>query len=81
LLKLALGAAAALAAINLSPGSAQAYVMMVLGVQYNVTTFTGTCNDNTSKFQTPANGGNMPWFGNAEEAHPTGTASNWHRLH
>jgi len=40
-LQVALGAAAALAAISLSPGSAQAYVVTVGGVQYDVTTFTG----------------------------------------
>jgi hypothetical protein len=40
-LQVALGAAAALAAISLSPGSAQAYVVSVGGVQYDVTTFTG----------------------------------------
>jgi hypothetical protein len=58
----ALGAAAALAAISLSPGSAQAYVVTVGGVQYDVTTFTGTYNANISKFATPANGGVMPWW-------------------
>jgi hypothetical protein len=63
-IRVALGAAAALAAISLSPGSAQAYVVTVGGVQYDVTTFTGTYNDNTSKFATAANGGVMPWFGN-----------------
>jgi len=47
--KLALGAAAALAAISLSPGSAQAFVVTVNSVQYDVTTFTGTPNDNGSK--------------------------------
>ena len=62
-IQLALGAAAALAAISLSPGSAQAYVVTVGGVQYDVTTFTGTFNDNISKFATPANGGVMPWWG------------------
>ena len=60
--QLALGAAAALAAISLSPGSAQAYVVTVGGIQYDVTTFTGTYNDNISKFATPANGGVMPWW-------------------
>jgi hypothetical protein len=40
--QVALGAAAALAAISLSPGSAQAYVVTVGGVQYDVTTFPGT---------------------------------------
>jgi hypothetical protein len=63
--QVALGAAAALAAISLSPGSAQAYVVTVGGVQYDVTTFTGSYNANTSKFATPANGGVMPWWGNS----------------
>ena len=61
--KLAFGAAAALAAISLSPGSAQAFVVTVSGQQYDVTTFTGTYNSNTIKFQTAANGGMMPWWG------------------
>ncbi|MCX5953224.1 MAG: hypothetical protein NTZ40_06980 [Cyanobacteria bacterium] len=60
--KLALGAAVALAAISLSPGSAQAFVVNVGGMQYDVTTFTGTYDANTSKFATPANGGLMPWW-------------------
>jgi hypothetical protein len=38
-LKLALGAAAALAAISLSPGSAQAFVVTVGGAKFDVTTF------------------------------------------
>jgi hypothetical protein len=63
-LQVALGAAAALAAISLSPGSAQAYVVTVGGTQYDVTTFTGTYNANASKFATAANGGVMPWWGN-----------------
>ena len=61
--QLALGAAAALAAISLSPGSAQAYVVTVGGVQYDVTTFTGSYDADTSKFETAANGGVMPWWG------------------
>ena len=64
-LQVALGAAAALAAISLSPGSAQAFVVTVNRVQYDVTTFTGTYNANTSKFQTAANGGVMPWWGSS----------------
>ncbi|MFN7738718.1 MAG: hypothetical protein ACK5RA_00450 [Cyanobacteriota bacterium] len=67
-LKLALGAAAALATISLSPGSAQAFVVTVGGVQYDVTTFTGTPNDNGSKFETAANGGVMPWWGSGSLA-------------
>jgi len=61
-IQVALGAAAASAAISLSPGSAQAYVVTVGGVQYDVTTFTGSYNDNISKFATPAQGGVMPWW-------------------
>ena len=61
--KLALGAAAVLAAISLSPGSAQAVVVNVGGVQYDVTTFTGSYNDNTSKFTLPPEPGEMPWWG------------------
>jgi hypothetical protein len=61
--QVALGAATALAAISLSPGSAQAFVVTVNSVQYDVTTFTGTYNDNISKFETAANGGVMPWWG------------------
>ena len=63
--QVALGAAAALAAISLSPGSAQAYVVTVGGLQYDVTTFTGTYNATSSKFATAANGGVMPWWGNS----------------
>jgi hypothetical protein len=59
----ALGAAAALAAISLSPGSAQAFVVTVGGAQDDVSTFTGSYEDNTSKFQTASQGGVMPWWG------------------
>ena len=61
--QVALGAAAALATISLSPGSAQAFVVTVGGVQYDVTTFTGTYNDNISKFALPPAPGVMPWWG------------------
>jgi hypothetical protein len=67
-LQVAFGAAAALAAISLSPGSAQAYVVTVDGVQYDVTTFTGSYNANTSKFATAANNGVMPWWNNSTMA-------------
>jgi hypothetical protein len=72
LLKGAVGAAVALAALSLSPGSAQAACdpaspantcrVMVGGLQYDVTTFTGDYNSNSSSFETPANGGAMPWW-------------------
>jgi hypothetical protein len=61
--KLALSAAAALAAISLSPGSAQAFGVNVGGQDWDVSTFTGTYDAKTSKFALPANGGVMPWFG------------------
>jgi hypothetical protein len=67
-IRVALGAAAVLAAISLSPGSAQAYVVTVNGVQYDVTTFTGSYNANTSKFATAANNGMMPWWNNSTTA-------------
>ncbi len=73
LLKGALGAAVALAALSLSTGSAHAACaagsvantlcrVTVGGLQYDVTLFTGKYNDNTSKFATAANGGVMPWW-------------------
>jgi hypothetical protein len=62
-LQVALGAAAALAAISLSPASAQALVVTVGGVQYDVTTFTGSYDANTSKFALPPAPGVMPWWG------------------
>ena len=72
--KLALGAAAALAAISLSPGSAQAFVVTVGGLTYDVTTFTGAANNNSSKFATAANGGVMPWYNSSSLASQFATA-------
>ncbi len=72
--RLALGATAALAAISLSPGSAQAFVVNVGGLQYDVTTFTGSYNGNTSNFATAANGGVMPWWGSSASAQEFATA-------
>jgi hypothetical protein len=65
--KSALLAAMALGA--LTAGQAQAVVVNVNGLDYDVTTFTGTYNDNPSKFATPANGGVMPWWGNSSLAY------------
>ena len=45
----------------LSAGQAQAVIVNVNGQNWNVTTFTGTFNNNISKFNTAANGGVMPW--------------------
>ena len=61
---LATSTAVALAAISLSPGSAHAVLVTVGGVQYEVTTFTGTYANFQNRFNTPANNGRMPWWGN-----------------
>ena len=71
-------------ALSLSPGSAQAACesgsvantlcrVTVGGLLYDVTTFTGSYNSNTSKFQTPANGGVMPWWGSSTLANEFAT--------
>jgi len=72
--KQALGAAAALAAISLSPGSAQAFVVTVNSVQYDVTTFTGSYDGNISKFSPPPAPGVMPWWNNSDLARDFATA-------
>ena len=59
-LKAAFGAA--VVAGVLGAGQAQALVVNVNGQNWNVTTFTGSYNDNSFKFNTPANGGVMPWW-------------------
>ena len=51
----------------LTAGQAQAVVVTVGGQDWDVTTFTGTYNANTSKFETAANGGVMPWWGNCPQ--------------
>ena len=61
LFKSALGAT--VAACVLAAGQARAITVSVGGLDYDVTTFTGSYNDNVSKFATSANGGVMPWFG------------------
>jgi hypothetical protein len=47
----------------LTAGQAQALVVNVDGQDWDVTTFTGSYNANSSKFATAANGGVMPWWG------------------
>jgi hypothetical protein len=47
----------------LTAGQAHALVITVDGKLYDVTTFTGTYNDNIAKFALPSNGGVMPWVG------------------
>ena len=49
--------------LALASQPAQAILVNVNGNPYEVTTFTGSYNNNISKFDTPANGGQMPWFG------------------
>jgi len=48
----------------LTAGQAQAFVVNVNGQDWDVTTFTGSYNDNVSKFNTLENGGMMPWWEN-----------------
>jgi hypothetical protein len=52
----------------LTTGQARAYVVNIGGLDYDVTTFTGSHNDNASKFATAANAGVMPWWGNSSLA-------------
>lgn len=62
LLNGSLGALATLAALSLSPGSAQAYVVTVSSVQYDVTTITGSYNANSALLSS------QPWFGDSNLA-------------
>jgi len=81
--KLALGAAAALAALSLSPGDAQAACALsspantcrvtVNSVEYDVSTFTGS-NSNLVKFAPPPAPGAMPWWGSQSTASAFATA-------
>ena len=66
LVKLALGVALSMGL--LTAGQAQALVVNVGGQDWDVTTFTGTYNNNRSKFATADKGGVMPWWGNADLA-------------
>ena len=72
--QIVLGATVAAAALSLCPGKAEAFVVSVDNVDYDVTTFTGFYDANASKFQTPANGGEMPWWGNETLAKQFATA-------
>ena len=65
MIKFTLAAAAALAAISFSPGSAQAYVAPVISVQCDVTTFTGSYLSNTSEFALPPAQDVMPCGGSS----------------
>jgi hypothetical protein len=67
LAKPALGVALAMGA--LTAGQAQAVVVNVDGQDWDVTTFAGGYYENSSKFETPANGGVMPWWNNHDLAY------------
>ena len=56
--------AASCVALCLAPNSAEAVSVTVGGTTYDVTSFSGTYNANSAKFNTFANGGSMPWWGN-----------------
>ena len=62
LAKPALGVALAMGV--LTAGQARAVVVNVDGKDWDVTTFAGGYYENSSKFETPANGGVMPWWNN-----------------
>jgi len=82
--KLALGAAVALGALSLSTGAAHAACdpaspantcrVTVGGLQYDVTTFTGSYNSDTSKFAPPPAPGVMTWWGDQSTATAFATA-------
>lgn len=69
-----LAVAAGFLALTFTPGAAQAAIVNVGGTNYDVTYFTGAANSNLSKFNTPANGGQMPWWGNSSLAQSFATA-------
>jgi len=52
------------ASLALAPQAGQALNVVVEGTTYDLETYTGTYNANTSWFATPAAGGRMPWWGN-----------------
>jgi hypothetical protein len=55
-----------LAAGALTAGQAQAVVVTVNGQDWDVTTFTGSYDTDTSKFALPSLGGVMPWRGSSD---------------
>ena len=63
--------AAALAALTIvvvDAGESKAAIFNIGGQNYDVTSFTGSYDGDTSKFNTPGNGGVMPWWGNSSLA-------------
>jgi hypothetical protein len=66
-----------ISSVGLTAGEAQALTVTVGGQQWDVTTFTGSYNDNTGKFKTPNNGGVMPWWGQVTVAAAWADALGW----
>jgi hypothetical protein len=66
---------AAASVLALHAGSSKAIVLNVGGLDYDVTRFTGTYNNNASKFNIPASGGVMPWWGNGSLANSFAAAA------
>ena len=71
---LAVMASSAALCFAANPAQALTAQVTVDGTTYDVTTFTGTYNENTSKFNTLINGGLMPWWGSASLAEQFATA-------
>jgi hypothetical protein len=67
-LRLIAPVASAAALFALGSQQASALTLNVGGNNYDVTTFTGSYNDNASKFNIPALNGTMPWWGNRDLA-------------
>ena len=61
-------ASAALTIVVVDAGESKAAIFNIGGQNYDVTTFTGSYDGDTSKFNTPGNGGVMPWWGNSSLA-------------
>lgn len=59
---------ALVAGLVLSDSEAHALIVNVGGQDYEVTKFTGSYIDNSSKFETAANGGVMPWWNSQTDA-------------
>ena len=74
LLRSSLAVAVGSLALAFAPNTAEAVTVNVDGTNYDVTFFTGVANSNLSKFQTTANGGQMPWWGNSTLAKSFATA-------
>jgi hypothetical protein len=61
--------------LALNAGASRAITLTVEGNDYDVTTFTGSYNSNTIKFNVPASSGVMPWWGNSNLAQAFATAA------